>query len=99
MAFSPCLEKEPYGTSQNSFQNISFQEAYKKFSTEELRMADYSQGRRYGNGLAGGSGAHRTTYGFGGGDFGHTNTQNTSSGNINNTGRWFCEDELSFAST
>lgn len=72
--FAPFVEKEPGSTSnqQNSFQNICFQPAYQKWSPEELRLADYAQGRRYG-----------TTGGFGntsfGGGFGSTNT-NTSTG-------------------
>lgn len=82
LAFSPYLEKEPNSTAQNSFQNILFQEPYKKFSAEELRMADYAQGRQYGNGPAGGGGAFGATSGFGGG-FGNTATQNTGFGGAN----------------
>ncbi|KAI3399012.1 hypothetical protein diail_8039 [Diaporthe ilicicola] len=89
LAFSPYLEKEPNSTSQNSFQNILFQDPYKKFSAEELRMADYAQGRQYGNGPAGGSGAFGTTSGFGGGGFGNTATQNTGFGNTNTGGGLF----------
>ncbi|KAL2286814.1 hypothetical protein FJTKL_06363 [Diaporthe vaccinii] len=89
LAFSPYLEKEPNSTAQNSFQNILFQEPYKKFSAEELRMADYTQGRQYGNGPAGGSGAFGTTSGFGGGGFGNTATQNTGFGAANTTGGLF----------
>jgi nuclear pore complex protein Nup98-Nup96 len=49
--FQPFIEKEPNSTTnqQNSFQSISFQQPYQKFSPEELRLADYAQGRRYGN--------------------------------------------------
>lgn len=89
LAFSPYLEKEPNSTSQNSFQNILFQEPYKKFSAEELRMADYAQGRQYGNGPAGGSGAFGTTSGFGGGGFGNNTTQNTGFGATNAGGGLF----------
>lgn len=89
LGFRPCLEKEPNSTSQNSFQNILFQDPYKKFSAEELRMADYSKGRRYGNGLADGNGARGTAFGFGGGNFGNSTTQNRSFGNTNNVGFGF----------
>jgi nuclear pore complex protein Nup98-Nup96 len=49
--FQPFIEKEPNSSTnqQNSFQSISFQQPYQKFSPEELRLADYAQGRRYGN--------------------------------------------------
>jgi nuclear pore complex protein Nup98-Nup96 len=82
LAFTPSVEKEPNSTAQNSFQNILFQEPYKKFSIEELRMADYAQGRQYGNGPAGGGGAFGAPSGFGGG-FGNNPTQNTGFGNTN----------------
>ncbi|ROT43335.1 hypothetical protein SODALDRAFT_266791 [Sodiomyces alkalinus F11] len=64
--FQAHQEKEPTGTGNqsNSFQNILFQDPYKKWSTEELRLTDYNQGRRYGN--AGGTGA------FGVSNFGNT---------------------------
>ncbi|KUI62218.1 hypothetical protein VP1G_09329 [Cytospora mali] len=86
LAFSPYLEKEGTGTAQNSFQNILFQEPYKKFSAEELRMVDYAQGRQYGNGPAGGSGAFGASSGFG--TFGN-NTQNTGFGTTNTGGGLF----------
>ncbi|KAG8169893.1 hypothetical protein KVR01_000638 [Diaporthe batatas] len=85
LAFSPYLEKEPNSTAQNAFQNILFQEPYKKFSAEELRMADYAQGRQYGNGPAGGGGAFGATSGFGSGGFG-TNTAQTTGFGSTNTG-------------
>ncbi|KAK7738554.1 hypothetical protein SLS53_006074 [Cytospora paraplurivora] len=87
LAFSPYLEKEGTGSAQNSFQNILFQEPYKKFSAEELRMVDYAQGRQYGNGPAGGGGAFGATSGFGTG-FG-ANTQNTGFGAANTGGGLF----------
>ncbi|KAI1866858.1 uncharacterized protein JN550_007405 [Neoarthrinium moseri] len=82
-AFTPTVEKESATSlAQNSFQNILFQEPYKKFSSEELRLADYAQNRRYGGGAAG--------PGFGGsfgGGFGTTNTNTTSGFGANtNTG-------------
>lgn len=88
-AFSPYQENEPNSTTVNSFQSILFHDQYKKFSAEELRMADYSQGRRYGNGQTGGSGGFGTTSGSGRGLFGNTITQNTSFGNTNNAGGGF----------
>lgn len=64
--FQAHSEKEVGGTGNltNSFQNILFQDAYKKWSAEELRLTDYNQGRRYGN--ASGTGA------FGVSSFGNT---------------------------
>ncbi|KAI5923409.1 nuclear protein 96-domain-containing protein [Camillea tinctor] len=90
--FQPFVEKENNSTSaQNSFQNILFQDPYKKWSAEELRLADYAAGRRYG-GAAGGS-TFGVGSGFGGfgsnnqstGAFGATNTNtNTGSGLFGN---------------
>jgi nuclear pore complex protein Nup98-Nup96 len=81
--FQPYNEKEPNSASnqQNAFQNIVFQPPYQKFSQEELRLADYMQGRRFGN-ASGQAGAFGTTSGFGG--FGSNNT--TSAFGPNNTG-------------
>ncbi|KAH8600415.1 nuclear protein 96-domain-containing protein [Bisporella sp. PMI_857] len=72
-AFAPFIEKEPNSTSnqQNSFQSISFMDPYKKFSPEELRLADYAQGRRYGN-QSNQPGAFGATN-FGGSSFGSNN--------------------------
>lgn len=66
--FQPFVEKEPNSSTnqQNSFQSISFQTPYAKFSPEELRLADYAQGRKYGN-SNGQAGAFGATSGFGGG--------------------------------
>ena len=50
---------------------------------QELRLADYNQGRRYGNG-SGQAGAFGASTGFGG--FGQTNTQNTGSAFGSGTG-------------
>jgi hypothetical protein len=47
--FSPYIEKEPSSTNNQHFQSIVLQIPYQKFSPEELRFADYAQGRRYGN--------------------------------------------------
>lgn len=81
--FNPLMEKEQNSSTQNSFQNILFQDPYKRFSAEELRMADYSQGRQYGNGPAGAAGAFgATSSGFGGTGFGNnTNTGFSTGGN------------------
>lgn len=69
VAFQAFVEKEPNSTSnqQNSFQSISFQQPYQKFSPEELRLADYAQGRKYGNsnGQAGAFGTSNFGGGFG----------------------------------
>ncbi|KAK7419971.1 hypothetical protein QQZ08_010607 [Neonectria magnoliae] len=78
--FQAHTEKEPNSTSNqsNAFQNILFQDPYKKWSSEELRLADYIQGRRHGN--ASGGGAFGVSSGFGGA-FGNTNTNtNTTTG-------------------
>lgn len=88
-AFSPYQENEPDSTTVNSFQSILFHDQYKKFSTEELRMADYSQGRRYSNGQAAGSGGFGTASGSGRGLFGNIVTQYTGFGNTNNAGFGF----------
>ncbi|EXJ64767.1 hypothetical protein A1O7_01105 [Cladophialophora yegresii CBS 114405] len=67
--YAPTLEKEAAGVSSN-YQSINFMPPYQKYSFEELRLADYNAGRRYGNntGQAGGFG----TNSFGG--FGASNT-------------------------
>ncbi|KAK1968325.1 hypothetical protein LY78DRAFT_655304 [Colletotrichum sublineola] len=75
--FQAHQEKETTGAGNqsNSFQNILFQEPYKKWSSEELRLADYAQGRRHGN--ASGTGAFGVSN-FGSGGFGSTNNQQSS---------------------
>jgi nuclear pore complex protein Nup98-Nup96 len=68
-----------------SYQTITFQQPYQTFSLEELRVADYAQGRKYGN-QNGQAGAFGTSTGFGG--FGSNNNTNTTSsgfGAANNT--------------
>lgn len=82
--FSATLEKEPNSSTnqQNSFQNICFQQPYQKFSQEELRLADYAQGRRHGQGTAGATGAFGQGTGFGG--FSGTTTTNNAFGGTNN---------------
>ncbi|KAJ5168383.1 uncharacterized protein N7482_003977 [Penicillium canariense] len=68
--FNPFTEKDANSTATNHYQSISFMQPYSKFSFEELRLADYQQGRRFGNasGQAGGFGAPAfgsSTGGFG----------------------------------
>lgn len=76
--FAATTEKEANNPTQsNSYQNILFQEPYKKWSAEELRLADYNQGRRHGN--ATGTGAFGVSSGFGSTGFG-TNTTTPSTG-------------------
>ncbi|OHE93446.1 nucleoporin autopeptidase [Colletotrichum orchidophilum] len=80
--FQAHQEKETTGAGNqsNSFQNILFQEPYKKWSSDELRLADYAQGRRHGN--ASGTGAFGVSN-FGSGGFGAaTNQQSTGFGTV-----------------
>lgn len=82
--FAPYQEKEANGA-QNSFQNIVFQDPYKKYSPEELRLVDYAQGRQFGNGTGAAAGAFGTSSSFGGGStFGNNTQSNTGFGS--NTG-------------
>lgn len=63
-AFQPLVEKEnATGSAQNSFQSILFQDPYKKWSGEELRLQDYNSQRRYGSGGGGGFGSGGSTFG------------------------------------
>ncbi|EPE04936.1 nucleoporin [Ophiostoma piceae UAMH 11346] len=68
--FQAFIEKEATSNQHNSFQNILFMDAYKKWSPEELRLTDYNQGRRFGN--ATGTGAFGVGSNFGG--FGASST-------------------------
>ncbi|KAK6218166.1 hypothetical protein LQW54_002916 [Pestalotiopsis sp. IQ-011] len=83
--FQATQEKESAASmAQNSFQNILFQEPYKKWSAEELRLADYAQNRRYGSGSGPSFGG-----GFGGGFGANTNPSTTTPntfGSGSNTG-------------
>ena len=72
--FTAVQEKDAGGNQQ--YQTITFQQPYAGYSLEELRLADYNQGRRYGN-QNGQAGAFGQSTGFGG--FGSTNN-NTSTG-------------------
>jgi len=77
--FAPTNEKDsPTATTTNSYQSITFMQPYQKYSFEELRLADYNAGRRFGNasGQAGAFGSS-TFGGFGAsntGAFGSTTT-------------------------
>ncbi|KAJ5923556.1 hypothetical protein N7454_008801 [Penicillium verhagenii] len=47
--FSAFVEKDTNTNATNHYQSVSFMQPYSKFSFEELRLADYQQGRRFGN--------------------------------------------------
>ena len=85
--FQPFQEKDGTGNAQSQYQTITFQQPYTNYSLEELRVADYNQGRRYGN-QNGQAGAFGQSTGFGG--FGaNSNTTTPAStgfGASNNTG-------------
>ncbi|KAK8097885.1 uncharacterized protein PG998_013371 [Apiospora kogelbergensis] len=81
--FQPLVEKESAtGSAQNSYQNILFQDPYKKWSAEELRLQDYNSQRRYASAGGGGFGTGGSTFGSTG--FG-SNAQPASSFGNNNT--------------
>ncbi|KAL8789520.1 MAG: hypothetical protein Q9213_001133 [Squamulea squamosa] len=95
--FQAFAEKDtPSGTQTNHFQSIAFMQPYKNYSFEELRLADYNQGRRYGNG-SGQAGAFGTSTGFGGfggqnntgGGFGNNNQSTSLFGTQTNSGSPF----------
>ncbi|KAJ0138667.1 Uncharacterized protein HZ326_18363 [Fusarium oxysporum f. sp. albedinis] len=70
--FSPFVESELGNRQKSSYQNLCFQGPYKNFSQEELRLADYALGHRYG-----------LSFGFGGPSFGTgfgTSMQRSASG-------------------
>ncbi|KAI1826982.1 nuclear protein 96-domain-containing protein [Xylaria intraflava] len=76
--FQPLVEKEnSTSAAQNSYQSILFQDPYKKWSAEELRLVDYGAGRRYG----GASGSNTFGVGSGFGSFGSSNQPSTGFGN------------------
>ncbi|KAJ5304924.1 uncharacterized protein N7443_004584 [Penicillium atrosanguineum] len=47
--FNPFTEKDTNTSATNHYQSVSFMQPYNKWSFEELRLADYQQGRRHGN--------------------------------------------------
>ncbi|KKF97178.1 Nucleoporin nup189 [Ceratocystis platani] len=74
--FQAYQEKEGgSSTTTNSFQNILFQDAYKKWSADELRLVDYAQGRRFGN-ASGGGAFGVNAFGSGTSAFGTSNNTN-----------------------
>ncbi|KAI1608049.1 nuclear protein 96-domain-containing protein [Exophiala viscosa] len=76
--FTATLEKDASGQS-NNYQSINFMAPYQKYSFEELRLADYNAGRRFGNNTG-------TAGGFGSSTFGGFGSSNTPAfGNNNNT--------------
>ncbi|KKA29875.1 hypothetical protein TD95_004945 [Thielaviopsis punctulata] len=84
--FQAHQDKEGASTTTNCYQNILFQDAYRKWSADELRLVDYAQGRRFGN--ASGGGAFGVSA-FGSGTtsgFGANNTNQTSAFGSTSTG-------------
>ncbi|KAL1297492.1 hypothetical protein AAFC00_005011 [Neodothiora populina] len=69
--FAAHVEKDAASSTNSHYQSITFQQPYQAFSFEELRLADYNAGRRFGN-SNGQAGAFGASTGFGG--FGATNT-------------------------
>ena len=83
VAFAPVTETEGPGNNQKiAFQSINFMQPYQKYSFEELRAADYTAGRQYGNG-SGQAGAFGSST-FGGG-FGSTSSNNSNPFGANTT--------------
>lgn len=81
--FQAFVEKEsPASAAQVKYENIACMEHYKKWSPEELRLADYTQGRRQASG--GQAGAFGQSTGFGG--FGNTQSTTPAFGAASNTG-------------
>ncbi|KAF4554951.1 Nucleoporin NUP145-like protein [Elsinoe fawcettii] len=75
--FAAHTEKDTATSANSHYQSITFMQPYQNFSFEELRVADYNAGRRYGN-SNGQAGAFGQSTGFGG--FGQTNTASTTGG-------------------
>lgn len=63
--FQAHVERDGASNSNSHYQSITFQQPYTNFSFEELRAADYNQGRRFGN-QNGQAGAFGASTGFGG---------------------------------
>jgi nuclear pore complex protein Nup98-Nup96 len=85
--FAEHVEKDPASANtQNRYQTISTMQPYQGFSLEELRLADYSQGRKQGN-SNGQAGAFGTSSGFGG--FGSGATGSTGFGGTSAAGGMF----------
>lgn len=84
--FAAHIEKDSASSTNSHYQSITFQQPYQNYSFEELRLADYNQGRRYGtsNGQAGAFGQSNFGGGFGGNNA--TNTTTGFGGTAGNTG-------------
>lgn len=76
--FSAFIEKDNASSTNSHYQSISFMQPYSNFSFEELRLADYTAGRKYGN-SNGQAGAFGQSTGFGGG-FGANTSSTPASG-------------------
>lgn len=61
--FSPFVECEPGSRQRSSYQNLCFQGPYKNLSQEELRLADYALGHRYGDSFGFGNSSFGTGFG------------------------------------
>jgi nuclear pore complex protein Nup98-Nup96 len=84
--FQPFSEKDgTSGNAQSQYQTITFQQPYQNYSLEELRVADYNQGRRYGN-QNGQAGAFGQSTGFGGFGSNNATAGSTGFGASTNTG-------------
>ena len=80
--FAPTVEKDsPTSSQSNSYQSITFMQPYQKYSFEELRLADYNAGRRYGTGGFGGASTFGGGFGAQTGGFG-SNTSTTGGGGL-----------------
>ena len=80
--FAPTVEKDsPTSSQSNSYQSITFMQPYQKYSFEELRLADYNAGRRYGTGGFGGTSTFGGGFGAQTGGFG-SNTGATGGGGL-----------------
>ncbi|EON66844.1 hypothetical protein W97_06246 [Coniosporium apollinis CBS 100218] len=73
--FQPHIEKDSSTGPSSHYQTITCMPPYQGYSLEELRLADYAQGRRFGN-ANGQAGAFGQSTGFGA----FNNTSNTSTG-------------------
>jgi nuclear pore complex protein Nup98-Nup96 len=98
VAFTPVIEKD--GTGTVAFQALTTMEQYKPWSFEELRAADYTKGKRFGNsnGQAGAFG-QSTGFGTGFGSTGFGSSSNTGSGfGSNNQNSSFGQSSSGFGS-
>lgn len=76
--FNPFVEKEANGTTCR-YETITFQDPYKPYSLEELRLADYNSGHQFGN-------ASGQTGAFGQTNFGNSTFTGNAGGFGSNTG-------------